>query len=85
MQKYEKDKSKQEEKGKDIMKEAREKEGETHHAEEKALRYDIGEGLLEIALVLSSLYFIAHKQLFPAVGGVAGLAGIGIAIMGYLK
>src|SRR5690349_18103227 len=55
------------------------------HAEAQALRYDIGEGLLEIALVLSSLYFIAHKSLFPGVGGVAGLAGIAIAITGYLK
>jgi hypothetical protein len=85
LKKYEKDKARQEEKGKDIMKEAREKEEETEHAEAKALRYDIGEGLLEIALVLSSLYFIAHRKLFPAVGLVAGLAGIAIAIAGYLK
>lgn len=85
LQKYEKDKSKYEERGKDIMKEAREKESETQHAEARALRYDIGEGLLEIALVLSSLYFIAHKKLFPAVGLVAGIAGVVIAITGYLK
>jgi len=85
LKRYEKDKSKQEEKGKDIMKEAREKEEATEHAEAKALRYDIGEGLLEIALVLSSLYFIAHRKLFPAVGVVAGLSGIAIAVAGYLK
>jgi uncharacterized protein DUF4337 len=85
LKKYEKDKSKQEEKGKDIMKEAREKEDETGHAEAQALRYDIGEGLLEIALVLSSLYFISHKKLFPAVGVIAGLAGLVIAITGFLK
>ena len=42
LKKYEKDKTKQEEKGKDIMKEAKEKEAETHHSEDKALRYDIG-------------------------------------------
>ena len=82
---YEKNKKKYEERGKDIMKEAQEKEAETRHAEAKALRFDIGEGLLEIALVLSSLYFISHKKLFPAVGLVAGLAGVGIAIAGYLK
>jgi hypothetical protein len=85
LQEYEKNKSKYEEKGKDIMKEAQEKEQETRHAEAKALNYDVGEGLLEIALVLSSLYFIAHKKLFPAVGLVAGLAGVAIAIAGYLK
>src|SRR6266542_3795526 len=84
LQKYEKDKSKYEERGKDIMKAAHEKEAETRHAEARALRYDIGEGLLEIALVLSSLYFIARKKLFPGVGIVAGVAGVAIAIAGYL-
>jgi len=32
--------------------------------EHRALRFDIGEGLLEIGLVLSSLYFIARKNMF---------------------
>ena len=82
LQKYEKDKTKYEERGKDIMKEAREKEAETQHAEARALRYDVGEGLLEIALVLSSLYFIAHKKLFPAIGMVAGVAGVAVAVTG---
>jgi hypothetical protein len=84
LQQYEKDKAKYEERGKDIMKEAREKEAETQHAEAQALRYDIGEGLLEIALVLSSLYFIARKKLFPALGILAGIAGVGIALAGHL-
>jgi hypothetical protein len=39
------------------------------------LRFDFGEGLLEIALVLSSLYFISRKMLFPVIGIVAGIAG----------
>jgi hypothetical protein len=81
---YAKNKKKYEERGKDIMGEAQEKESETRHAEAKALRYDIGEGLLEIALVLSSLYFIAHKKLFPTIGVIAGAAGIAVALMGYL-
>src|ERR1035441_8417586 len=33
--------------------------------EHRALRYDVGEGLLEIGLVLSSLYFISRKSMFP--------------------
>jgi hypothetical protein len=82
---YRKSKAKYEESGKDIMKEAQGKEKETDEAEARALRYDIGEGLLEIGLVLSSLYFIAHKKLFPAVGVAAGIAGVAIAISGYLK
>ena len=85
LKEYEKGKKKYEERAKDIMGEAREKEHETDQAEVKALRYDIGAGLLEIALVLSSLYFIAHKKLFPGVGLVAGLAGVLIALTGLLK
>ena len=84
VKKYEKDKIKEEEKGKEIMKDAKEKEGETTHAEARALRYDFGEGLLEIALVLSSLYFISKKKLFPVVGIVAGLAGLTIAATGLM-
>ncbi len=81
---YRKSKKKYEEQGKEIQDEAREKENETKAAETRALRYDIGEGLLEIALVLSSLYFIAHKILFPVIGTVAGIAGVAIAISGYV-
>ncbi len=50
--------------------------------ERRALRYDIGEGLLEIALVLTSLYFIARRAMFPVIGSIAALAGIGFAITG---
>ena len=53
-------------------------------AEHRALRYDLGEGLLEIALVLSSLYFISRKQMFPVIGIVAGIAGAALAITGLL-
>jgi hypothetical protein len=52
--------------------------------EHRALRYDLGEGLLEIALVLSSLYFISRKKMFPVIGIVAGIAGAAIAITGLL-
>jgi hypothetical protein len=53
-------------------------------AEHRALRYDFGEGLLEIGLVLSSLYFISRKGMFPVLGIIAGLAGLAIAITGFL-
>lgn len=63
----------------DIQKEAQEKEAETGLAERRALRYDFGEGLLELGLVLCSLYFISKKKLFPAVGVVSSAAGALIA------
>lgn len=52
--------------------------------ERRALRYDIGEGLLEIGVVLSSLYFISRKKFFPALGVIAGVAGVLIAASGML-
>jgi Domain of unknown function (DUF4337) len=50
--------------------------------ESRALRYDLGEGLLEIGLVLTSLYFISRRQMFPILGLIAAVLGIGIALTG---
>jgi hypothetical protein len=38
-------------------------------AKDRALHYDVGEGLLEIGigLVLSSMYFISRKTMFPVI------------------
>jgi hypothetical protein len=47
------------------------------------LRFDFGEGLLEIGLVLTSLYFIARSKLFPAVGVISAVLGLASAISGY--
>jgi hypothetical protein len=62
-------------------------EGEDHateHAEALALRFDLGEGLLELGLVLSSLYFLGRRALFPVAGGTAALLGIAIALSALL-
>jgi hypothetical protein len=68
----------------DLQKLAEEKESETQRAEARALRFDIGEGFLELGLVLSSLYFLSRKWFFPAVGGVAALAGTVLGVLGLL-
>ena len=52
--------------------------------EHRALRFDIGEGLLEIGLVLSSLYFISRKTMFPIVGVIAAAGGAMVALTGLL-
>jgi hypothetical protein len=75
-------KNKYEEQGKEIQAEARHGEELAEADERRALRYDFGEGLLEIGLVLSSLYFISRKKMFPAMGLIAGLAGAVIAVAG---
>jgi ribosome-binding ATPase YchF (GTP1/OBG family) len=84
LQEYEKGIQKYEDRGKETMEAAKKFEEQTEHVEHKALYFDMGEGLLEIALVLSSLYFIARKMLFPVVGVISGLCGLGVAAVGFL-
>jgi hypothetical protein len=66
-----------------IQEDARAKEEESSVEEHRALRYDIGEGLLELGLVLCSLYFLARKSLFPVFGVLASVAGTAIAVWGF--
>ncbi len=69
---------------KDIMKEAQAKDVEQKIEERRALRFDIGEGLLELGLVLCSLYFLARKTFFPAFGILASIAGTAMGIWGWV-
>jgi len=81
---YKAEKQKYEEQGKQIQEEAQKAEAAAEADERRALRYDLGEGLLEIGLVLSSLYFISHRKMFPVMGIIAGLVGGAIALTGVL-
>jgi hypothetical protein len=74
---YEKD-------SKEAQEQAEGLEHSVEKSEARALRYDVGEGLIEIGLVLSSLYFISKKKYFPAMGVAAGIAGTVAAIAGLL-
>jgi Domain of unknown function (DUF4337) len=64
----------------EIEADARAKEAQTHHAEHRALYFDLGEGFLELGLVLSSLYFLGRQRLFPIAGAAAALAGVLLAL-----
>lgn len=81
---YEDEQKKYAKESKEVEEEAKKKEQETRHTEDQALRYDLGEGMLEIGVVLSSLYFIARKKLFPVIALIFGLMGIVIAASGAL-
>ncbi len=81
---YSAQKKKYEEQGKDIQSEAQKDEEGADADEHRALRYDIGEGMLEIGLVLSSLYFISRRRMFPVLGLAAGAAGVFVAISGLM-
>ncbi|HWS61474.1 MAG TPA: DUF4337 family protein [Steroidobacteraceae bacterium] len=69
---------------KDLQKEAEAKDEEQKVEENRALKFDIGEGLLELGLVLCSLFFLARKTFFPALGVLASIAGTAMGIWGWL-
>ena len=81
---YEKEKKRYTHESDVAQDDARKTDEKASHVETQALRYDFGEGLIEIGLVLTSLYFIARSTLFPVIGVISAVIGIGMAISGYL-
>jgi hypothetical protein len=79
---YGKSKGKYEKESEETKKDAEKLDAASKLQEEKALRYDFGEGLLEIGLVLTSLYFISKSKLFPLVGIVSAALGVIAALSG---
>jgi hypothetical protein len=68
----------------DIQGLARDREAESKHAEDRAFRFDLGEGFLELGLVMSSLYFLSRKRFFVMFGVLAAFGGTVIGAMGFL-
>ncbi len=58
---------------------AQEFEAEVAAAEKKAAHYDLGEALLQIAVVLASITLLTRHQVYVAVALLLGLTGLGIA------
>jgi hypothetical protein len=69
---------------KDLMKEDQAKDTEQKLEEGRALKFDIGEGLLELGLVLCSLFFLAKRAFFPVLGILASVAGAALGIWGWM-
>jgi len=84
LERYENEKKRYTAESKEAQEDAQRMDEKAGHVEDKALRFDFGEGLLEIGLVLSSLYFISRSKLFPVVGVISALLGIAAAVSGYL-
>jgi hypothetical protein len=82
--KLEADRSRYEHDAEDIQKEAKAREDATVREEKRALRMDIGEGFLELGLVLSSLYFLSKRRFFPFFGGIAAVVGTLMGAAGLL-
>jgi hypothetical protein len=58
---------------------ARELEGEVRKAERHANRFDLGEALLEIALVISSITLLTRQRAYWGLGLIFGIAGLSVA------
>jgi Domain of unknown function (DUF4337) len=63
----------------DLKRSAELRDDDTHRAEARALRLDLGEGFLQLGLVLCSMYFLARRRLFPGMGVAAAALGVVIA------
>ena len=67
----------------DISEEAKNLEEERDLAGRKADRFDGGEALLEIGLVICSITMLTKRKLFWAGGMLIGALGIGLALTGF--
>jgi uncharacterized membrane-anchored protein YhcB (DUF1043 family) len=67
-----------------IQKVAEDRDAQSAHAEARALRFDLGEGFLELGLVLSSLYFLSRRRQFVGLGAVSAVVGTVTGIAGLL-
>ncbi len=82
---YTKEKIRYTNESKTAQDEATDKDKEAAKIEVKALRFDFGEGLLEIGLVLTSLYFISRSKLFPVIGVIAAITGTALGLIGWFS
>jgi hypothetical protein len=67
-----------------IMEKARDFEAERDRAAHRADRFDFGEALLEISLVITSITLLTRRRAFWFTGMVLGIAGIAAAASAFL-
>lgn len=63
---------------------ARELQNEVNKAEAMAGRFDLGEALLQIAVVLASITLLTRHHRYVVVGSVLGIAGIVVTASAFL-
>ena len=83
-EKYSKQVDRYKEDLKEIEKEAHGLEGEVATQRRQANRFDLGEVFLEAAIVIASLTLLTKRRGFWYLGVVMGVAGVGIALTGFL-
>jgi Domain of unknown function (DUF4337) len=83
-EKYSKDAERYRDEIKEIEEKAKDAEKEVNLAQKRADQFDLGEVLLECALVISSITLLTKNRMFWYLGIVLGLAGIACGILGLL-
>jgi hypothetical protein len=81
-EKYAKEIERYRDEEKDIRKEAESAEQEVLHEGRRADRFDLGEVLLEAALVICSITLLTRKKIFWISGMVLGAVGFAIGLSG---
>ena len=81
-EKYQKEVDRYRDEQKDIMAEAKNAELEVGVQEKRADRFDLGEVLLEAALVICSITLLTRKRLYWGIGLLLGLTGVIIGASG---
>lgn len=67
----------------EIKKTAEEKAKASETSHHRASFFDLSEGVLDIALVITSLYFLSHKKMFPYLGLILGIAGTAAGLLAF--
>jgi hypothetical protein len=82
--KYEKEIDRYKDQEKEIQAEATGLQNEVKVEERRADRFDLGEVILEAALVITSITILTKKKAFWGVGIVLAVAGMVVALLGTL-
>jgi hypothetical protein len=83
-EKYSKEVERYRDEGKEIEAEATKAEDEVKVERRRADRFDLGEVMLEAALVICSITLLTRKRVFWILGSVLGICGVAIAAAGLL-
>jgi hypothetical protein len=83
-EKYQKEADRYRDDQKEIDAEAKQLERETGLERRRADRYDLGEVLLEVALVVTSITLLSGRRIFWRAGLALTIIGIGVTCTGFL-
>jgi hypothetical protein len=68
----------------ELRTQAEELEGDVRHEERRADRFDFGEALLEVALVITSITLLTRRRSFWYFGSVVAVVGVVVAATGII-